>query len=341
MKNLVVSMDSGAYSLYNVKFAPSKQGLQVDRGSANYDYLNNPEFTQYLDDYCAFLFDHEDDLEFYVNVDIIYNPEATLEVQAYMESCGLNPIPVFHYGEPIELLRHYIDNYEYIGVGGLGQKASVQSYIEFGDRVFKEVCNKHGTPRVKVHGFAMTAFQLMERYPWYSCDSSTWTSLSRNGWTRFPRLQRDGTYDFLRKPIAWRFTERSRDAKQHIDKQSEIAKRHMAWYLEEMFGFTMEQMASENYFYRDVANAGHTLLMGQALKKYYEERWGWGQGANLYLAGHPGAGMKTSVIRRELTWVQSALEPGSKVHYLGSFFYPRESAVALDALKPSTRRELK
>jgi len=340
MKNVRLALDSGAFSLYNIKFAPSAKGMQSDKDLADYDYVNTAEFKQYMESYIAYLHEHKDKLDMYVALDIIYNAKATRKVQRYMESCGLEPIPVFHYGEPWSVLERLVDNYDYIGVGGLGQRTSVQSYIAFGDRVFKHVCDKHGRPRVKTHGFAMTSVQLMKRYPWYSCDSSTWSALSRNGWGRFPRLKRDGTYDWLRKPISWRFTERSRHAPVHISKQSQLAVAYMEKYLDEMFGFTLDDMMI-GYFGRDVINAGHTYLLSEALKEYYKERWDFEEGANIYIAGHPGAGMSVPVMRRELTWARRPLKKGTPALYLASHFYPKETDIIFQALKKSKRRKLK
>jgi len=340
VKNLLLALDSGAYSLYNLKFAADTHGGQSAKHQAEYDYVHTAGFKEYMENYIAFLHKHKAEFEMYVGLDIIYNHKATIEVQEYMESCGLDPMPVFHHGEPFSVLEDYIDKYDYVGVGGLGQRTSVQSYIDFGDKIFERVCDKHGRPQVKVHGFAMTSVQLMTRYPWYSCDSSTWTSLSRNGWARFPRIHKDGSYDFLRKPISWRFTERSRHAPVHISKQSELAKSYMERYLQEMFDFTLEDV-TVGYFGRDVCNAGHTFLMSEALKGYYRERWDYEEGANVYIAGHPGCGMSVPVIKREFTWVQKALKPETPIRYLASHFYPKETDIILDARRPSKRRKLK
>jgi len=340
MKGLDIALDSGAYSLYNLKFAANTHGGQSAKHHADYDYVHTPEFEEYMESYISFLKKHKKKFDFYVGLDIIYNHEATIEVQEHLEARGLMPVPVFHYGEPFSVLEEYIERYDYIGVGGLGQRTSVQSYLDFGDEIFKRVCDKHGHPKVKVHGFAMTSVQLMQRYPWYSCDSSTWTSLSRNGWARFPRIHKDGSYDFLAKPISWRFTERSRHAPVHIDKQSELSKMYMEKYLQEKLGFTLEDVTL-GYFGRDVCNAAHTFQMSEALKEYYKERWDYEEGANVYIAGHPGCGMSVPVIKREFTWVKRALKPDTPVRYLASHFYPKETDIILDALRPSRRRKLK
>lgn len=339
MKRLQAALDSGAFSMYNHYFAPSRKGLESDKDKASYDYMHTKAFKEYRDKYIEHLHEYGHIYDFYVGLDIIYNHEGTMEVQDYLESCGLFPLPVFHYGEPFEVLEDYIDRYEYIGVGGLGQGKSVQAYVAFGDEIFKRVIGSDGRPRVKVHGFAMTSVELMKRYPWYSCDSSTWGSLSRNGWARFPRISKDGGYDFLRKPAAWRFTDRSAHAALHIDKQSGMAKAAMGRYLKDTLDMCIDDL--RGYYGRDVCNAAHTFLTAAALKEMYEVRWGFGEGANLYLAGNTGDAMTLRHIKREFQRVAKALPTGMNVRYLSSFYYPEVANKILAAMQPSERRILK
>ncbi len=341
MKRLQVAIDSGAFSLYNQKFAHSPTGMESDRDLANYDYYKTPEFEAMLEDYIGYCLEHEAEVDFFVTMDIIYNAKASWEVQKYMDESGLIAMPVFHYGEPWEYLERYLEKYEYVGVGGLGQRASVQSYLDFGDQIFKRVCDSRGRPQNKMHGFAMTSIQLMKRYPWYSCDSSTWASLSRNGWARFPRMTKAGEYDWLRKPIAWRFTEGSRHAPVHIDKQSELSKMHMSKYLHDKFGLTIADVSTQGYYGRDVCNAGHAFQMGMALKEYYEDKWDFGEGANIYLAANPASGMSLGVVRQELTRAARVLPADEPVRYLGSYYYRNELDILLEAKQPSIRRELR
>jgi len=61
----------------------------------------------------------------------------------------------------------------------------------------------------------------------------------------------------------------------------------------------------------------------------------------VYIAGHPGCGMSVPVIKREFTRVKRSLKPDTPVRYLASHFYPKETKIALDSLKPSKRRRLK
>lgn len=91
-----------------------------------------------------------------------------------LESLGCKPFPVFHHGDRIEYLHKIIDEgYEFMALGGLvGAHTSVLKQwldVIWGDHL----TNPDGTPKIKVHGFGLTSFPLMFRYPWYSVDSSS------------------------------------------------------------------------------------------------------------------------------------------------------------------------
>lgn len=341
MANVILALDSGAHSVYKFKFAPSQQKGRRARDFRTYDFYKSPEFTQYMDDYIEYVHLNRRRLEFYVSLDIIFNAKLSWQTCQYIESNGLIPVPVFHYGEDVKYLHRYMDKYEYIGIGGIGQDISLRRFLDFGDRVFGEICDKHGKPRWKVHGFAMTSVQLMKRYPWYSTDSSTWTSLSRNGWVRFPKLSVNyGDYRWLEKPRGYRFTDRSNHSPAYYRNMPDLYLTHMDKYLQEMFGYRLCNMV-DDYFARDVANAGHHLHLTHALKRYYGERFGYEEGANLYLAGKASCGMQTDrQMRRLFVKATKKLPKNFDIRYLGTFFYKKDINLMYRCLKPIERRRL-
>lgn len=72
-------------------------------------------------------------------------------------------MPVFHQGEPLDLLRQYCKESAFVG---LGFQRPIQNDLEWLDTCFAEI------PDGKwVHGFAMTNYL---RYPFRSADSKTW-----------------------------------------------------------------------------------------------------------------------------------------------------------------------
>jgi hypothetical protein len=163
--NVKLFLDSGAFSAFS-------QGVEIK-----------------IDEYIKFIKEHIDYLEVYANLDVIGDPAATLQNQRIMERAGLKPLPCFHYGEPISYLIDYIDNYDYIALGGM-VPISTQDLIPWLDDLFhKYICGPDGLPKVKVHGFGLTSFPLMKRYPWFSVDSTSWVMTGRMGSVYVPRMR--------------------------------------------------------------------------------------------------------------------------------------------------------
>jgi len=114
----------------------------------------------------------------------VYKPENYLkEVQQYMEDVyKLNPLPVFHSGEDFKWLKLYLDNYGYIGLGGLGQSVSKGNWIlNVGEPAWNMICDEKGMPRIKVHGFAMTSPDLIIDMAFFSVDSTSWMQFGKYG----------------------------------------------------------------------------------------------------------------------------------------------------------------
>lgn len=156
-------LDSGAFSAFS-------QGVEIN-----------------IKDYIAFIKEHEPFLEVYANLDVIGDPKATLDNQHIMEKAGLKPLPCFHYGEPISYLEHYIKNYDYVALGGMVPISTGDLLVWLDDLYHKYICGADGLPKVKIHGFGLTSFKLMKRYPWYSVDSTSWVMTGRMGGVYVPR----------------------------------------------------------------------------------------------------------------------------------------------------------
>lgn len=164
-------------------------------------FLDSGAFTAFtkgatidLHEYCEFIKSNQDiievdDGELCVSVlDGIGDPLLTWQNQQAMERLGIRPLPCFHYGEDERYLEWYIENYSYITIGGM-VPVSTPQLVHWLDRIWDRYLTKSdGTPKVKVHGFGLTSLTLMERYPWYSVDSSAWVQAASHGLVRSPRF---------------------------------------------------------------------------------------------------------------------------------------------------------
>lgn len=156
MNHAEIFLDSGAFSAYTL-------GVSLS-----------------VADYCGYIQRNSDILRKDGQVvlasvlDGIGDPLQTYRNQIEMEWRGCKPLPCFHAGEDERYLEWYVQNYEYITLGGMVGSSTKQLCIWL-DRIWdRYLTDGSGHPRLKVHGFGITAVPIMERYPWHSCDSSSW-----------------------------------------------------------------------------------------------------------------------------------------------------------------------
>lgn len=158
-------------------------------------------------------------------------------------------IPCFHYGEPYEALDHMVNACEYIAIGGVAQLGSGPKLMEWLDHIWSNyLTKKDGTAKIKVHGFAVTGFEAMLRYPWYSVDSSSWIMQAATGVCSF--LVGKKTFKVC-------FTDTNASAKKvdgwHYDQLAPQLRKGIDGLMTKM-GYTPDQ-AKEHYGWRFAINA--------------------------------------------------------------------------------------
>tara|TARA_Y100000310_G_C20436703_1_gene694068 strand:- start:56 stop:811 length:756 start_codon:yes stop_codon:yes gene_type:complete len=146
-----VFIDSGAFSVYTV-------GATVD-----------------IDEYIQFIKEHK--VKIYASLDDIKDPEQSYTNYKYMLAHNLNPIPVFHYGEDIQYLKKYLDCTDYVALGGIVRlKNQIKMLKRFFDMSFSIVKDK-----AKIHGLGVINWELLQQYPFYSVDATSWHNPQRYG----------------------------------------------------------------------------------------------------------------------------------------------------------------
>lgn len=183
-------LDSGAFSAFT-------KGAKID-----------------VYEYCNFIKKYEDVITYYSVLDDITSAEKTLENQKIMEAEGLEPIPCFHYNEDTKYLEYYLENYNYISLGGM-VPVSAKALAPWLDNMFANyICDKDGYPKVKVHGFGLTIAHLMFRYPWYSVDSTSWKRTGIYGHIFIPKFYK-GVPNFAIRPTVVAVSSKSPELKKH------------------------------------------------------------------------------------------------------------------------------
>lgn len=154
--NAKVFLDSGAFSAHTL-------GVEIP-----------------IEEYCDYIKRNidvlrvEDGVVMASVLDGIGDPLKTWRNQQVMEALGAKPLPCFHFGEDPRYLDWYVERYDYITIGGMVGR-STDTLIKWLDRIWdKNLVDGSGNAKIKVHAFGITSVSIMERYPWYSCDSSSW-----------------------------------------------------------------------------------------------------------------------------------------------------------------------
>ncbi len=148
-QNVSVFLDSGAFSAWS-------------RGAV----LSMPT-------YCDYIKQHSARLDIYANIDVIGDWRGSARNLDKMLTEGLKPMAVFHKGSPWDELHRLSNLGLPLALGGLVGKGksvtagNIQGYL---DQCWSRL--RHHWP-IRVHVFGVVAQWVLERYPWFSADSST------------------------------------------------------------------------------------------------------------------------------------------------------------------------
>lgn len=201
-------LDSGSFTLWTKAAKYAEQ-----TGNAVWDFYETDEFRNYLELYVEFINRYHYAIDFYSNVDVIPDrqdkknrdvwPQLSYNNLKWLEDMGMKPVPVVHYTNDLQWLERYIEEgYEFIALGGLVGSTKFENCRWWLDKAFEIVCDSADKfPRVKIHGFGITTFPMLFRYPWWSVDSTTWTKVGAYGGVIKPRKK---GREYVYNPIASR-----------------------------------------------------------------------------------------------------------------------------------------
>jgi len=228
-KKVDLFLDSGAFSAWS-----QKQPIDIQ-------------------EYIAFIKEHEKVIDHYANLDVIGDAAGTWENQMIMEEAGVSPLPTFHYGEDIKWLERYLrKGYDYLCLGGMVPISTKDLKFWLDDLFSNYLCDEKGMPKMKIHGFGLTSLPLMMRYPWYSVDSTSWVVTDRMGSVYVPRKKAG---EWIYNENSWKIavsnqSPNKKEAGAHIDTMSPGEKQVILDYFEEKgykLGKSEFRMASQKY----------------------------------------------------------------------------------------------
>lgn len=114
-----------------------------------------------------------------VALDIIGDPDGSLKNALYMKAQGSPAYPVFHIGEPYDLLKEYCRQFTKVGLScRLSRQEPYEESFKFLDH-----CFGYYWPH-KFHSFGWIEEKPLMRYPFHSADTASWNNKPGN-WGRF------------------------------------------------------------------------------------------------------------------------------------------------------------
>ena len=148
-----ILLDSGAYSAFT-------KGSCVD-----------------LADYMRYIGKNVEYISRYIALDVINDPFATMENYKVMRRAGFSPIPVYHYGDDLNILIEYVQSGETaVALGNTARIRDKKAVAKWCESIRKELPND-----VALHLLGSSSNRIIECGAVDSCDSSAWYMCAVNG----------------------------------------------------------------------------------------------------------------------------------------------------------------
>ena len=127
-------------------------------------------------DYMKYIRENEGFIARYVALDVIGDSYTTRAFYDIMRAKGFSPIPVYHYGDDLETMDHYVASGA--GVIALGNTVPIRD-----KRVVADWCSwmHQKYPCVDLHLLGSSSQKIIDCDGLASCDSSSWYMLAVNG----------------------------------------------------------------------------------------------------------------------------------------------------------------
>jgi hypothetical protein len=151
--------------------------------SGAFTYLNqskgkNINWEQYVVKYANFVKQHDIKLFFELDIDPIVGLKEVERLRDLLEKTAERKcIPVWHKSRGLEYWKQMCKDYEYVAIGGIVTQEIKRSEYD----VFYALLKIAKENNTKVHGLGFTNLKGMEKYKFYSVDSTSWLSGNKFG----------------------------------------------------------------------------------------------------------------------------------------------------------------
>lgn len=154
--------------------------VMLDSGA--FTYLNGAkgdiDWDIYINRYANFI--NKYDVKYFIELDIdpIVGIKEVERLRAKLEKLtGKQSIPVWHKSRGKDYWLKMVKEYDYVAIGGIVTREIKPSEYKHFHYMLAEAKKEN----CKVHGLGFTNLKGLKEYPFYSVDSSSWTSGTRFG----------------------------------------------------------------------------------------------------------------------------------------------------------------
>jgi len=151
--------------------------------SGAFSYLNNSKnnninWNNYINEYSNFINKYKIKYFFELDIDSIVGIKEVERLRNKLEKqTNKKCIPVWHKSRGLEYWKQMCKEYNYIAIGGLVTKEIKRNEFKF----FTPLLNIAKKNNCKVHALGFTNLKGLEKYKFYSVDSTSWLSGNRFG----------------------------------------------------------------------------------------------------------------------------------------------------------------
>lgn len=122
-----------------------------------------------VEDYIAWVQRNKHWVHTYANLDVIHDWRQSEYNLKKMQDAGLNPIPVYHRGEPVFVLEKMLAEHAYIALGGIaGKDNPLEALPDI--KAYAALSNTSG---VDMHLLGVGSFAILRKAKFATADSST------------------------------------------------------------------------------------------------------------------------------------------------------------------------
>lgn len=163
-----------------LKIAGNQKHFLLDSGAFSFmsgAQCSEAQIEEYADRYIDFINKHHVQQYFEIDVDTIFGLPFVERIRKKCETqTGIQSIPVWHKNRGIDYWKKMVNEYDYIAIGGLVFHVKQKEWP-----LIHKMVDYAAARGVKVHGLGFTKTRELEKWNWYSVDSSSWKTSAIRG----------------------------------------------------------------------------------------------------------------------------------------------------------------